>query len=235
MKLIIKALAIAMMAFMVCFLIAGCNENNSPRETRSLEELRKQYPLPPSINDMSSSMEVTFAARLAGVEAIVYATVVDDISSIKPDKTIYPVDDPMWVEKYPDSGTAVQYYTYTIQTDEIIAGDVASKKLVMVINDVFMKYLITPKNGDRFVYILKAADNSPFGQGFKENVPGWAATNPNIAENGNNLYVGANIFYLINQDTILSAQDAKDMRIYDLMDKSSFTNSIKKLWNETHK
>jgi hypothetical protein len=207
-------------------LLAGCQNTTSSKQRPTIEQLREKYPL--STGPSTSTLDITpvnFATRIKIIDCAVYATVSSDVQYVEYNTGIHALSDAEYIKKYPND-SIVQYYFYTIQVSDVVAGTLAKKEIYIYGPADSLEYTVTPKKGDRFFFTLlySAADETikPISNHFNIN-------------DQTSLYCGAPLYYITDGDYVLTTTDNKEMNVFNVNTTSEFKQSFIKLFSQYHK
>lgn len=194
---------------------------------QKLKQLREQYPF---YSDGLSGIHpleniqivpITFKGRINSSDYIVAATITDD-----PEKIAVPIGNPVesteFINKHP-SADSVNVYLYPIQVDRSIAGKDVNDSYWVFIRERYLESYPTPRKGDKFYYLLRHS----------EGLVQYIAYYKNIEMD--EVISGIPVFYITDEDKVLSILDNEDMTKYDMTNTKSFDRILRKMWKEGKK
>ena len=197
--------------------IAGCRAQ--PASGQTVEKLREKYPLYTAGNDNTSVAFAPFQTRIKNADAICFATVKGD-ATLFTISTEPPSDSKEFTDKHPDT-TQAGYYVYPVEVNELIAGKDYGQTVWIYMPEYFSNFYPLPRTGDHFFLLLKTQESDTATR-----------LQQNEQLSGKALVAGTQVFYVTEENTILSILSLDDMTCYDMMAKADFRKKMKELWDK---
>ena len=207
----------------LCMMAAtSCQTISTTKTPATKGQLRVEYPLYDNNID-ASVVKIPFDKRIKACDALCYAIVTSDAELISISIS-GPVDDKEFTDKHTDPAlTAANFYVYSIQIVETAGGETLEQSLWIYDQEIFMTDYHLPKKGDKLFFLLKYLN---------DDITRSLQQNSELSDMP--MASGIPVFYVTENEFVLSILNDDSMTLYDLMTKAEFEKSMLVLWDTVH-